>query len=176
LAASTGTYQNHRLKSHRDTPALPFCHFTLKAQKPVQKGYPLEPKTVGDHIKKKRLDLGLLQKDVARQIGVKTACLTPWERNLVKPSFVNVPGIIKFVGYSPYEDQAKTFGQKIVAFRRNHGLSQEKLAELTGIHRTTIGDWERDKTKQPDKALLEKLEEFFTSRVTVNQLLFSNLM
>jgi hypothetical protein len=34
------------------------------------KGYPLEPRFLGEHIRKRRLDLGLLQIDVAAQIGV----------------------------------------------------------------------------------------------------------
>jgi len=51
-------------------PALPFCRVALKAERPVLPFYPKSLKTLGDHFKKKRLDLKLLQKDVAKKIGV----------------------------------------------------------------------------------------------------------
>lgn len=37
----------------------------------------------------------------------------------------------------------KQFGRKIQQLRREKGWSQEKLAELTGLHRTYIGSVER---------------------------------
>jgi len=49
---------------------LPFCHLTLKAKKPLPLGYPQILKTLGDHLRKRRLDLNLLQKEVAEIIGV----------------------------------------------------------------------------------------------------------
>lgn len=50
--------------------ALPFCNIRLRDQKPLPHAYPAESKTLGDHLRKKRLDLGLFQKDVARILGV----------------------------------------------------------------------------------------------------------
>lgn len=35
------------------------------------------------------------------------------------------------------------FGKKVKQYRLNSNLSQEKLAELTGLHRTYISDIER---------------------------------
>jgi hypothetical protein len=43
---------------------LPFCQITLKALKPKGSEYPKELKTFGDHLRKKRLDLRLLRKEV----------------------------------------------------------------------------------------------------------------
>lgn len=60
------------------TVALPFCKIELKAPKPPPAGYPKILKTLGDHIRKKRLDLGLLQKDVAKIIGTTES--TIWNR------------------------------------------------------------------------------------------------
>jgi len=41
------------------------------------------------------------------------------------------------------EDICKKFGRNIRKYRLLKGYSQEKLAELTGLHRTYISDLER---------------------------------
>ena len=43
---------------------------TLRGEKPQQKGYPTEPQTIEEHLKKKRMDLSLLQREVAAGTGV----------------------------------------------------------------------------------------------------------
>src|SRR5712691_8111311 len=55
-----------RRSSRTGIPALPFCHVRLQAQKPLAAAYPRELWTLGDRVRKRRLDLGLRQKDVAR--------------------------------------------------------------------------------------------------------------
>ena len=44
-------------------------------------------------------------------------------------------------------DIAKAVGQRIRNYRTQNGLSQEKLAELSGCHPTYIGQLELDKYK-----------------------------
>src|SRR5258705_267944 len=72
-AACSGTRAPHRLDIHTDIPALPFARVRLRGQipKPVLANYPSVLKTLGDHIQKKRLDLGLTWKAVAKQIGAE---------------------------------------------------------------------------------------------------------
>lgn len=141
---------------------LPFCHLTLKAPKPLPSDYPLQTETLGDHIKKKRLDLKIFQKDVAKKIGIVESTIWLWENNRVEPSISFIPKIIDFLGYIPFETEQSCLGKKIITFRRIHGLSQKKLAALIGIDSTTIGSWERCENK-PTKQLLDKLISFITS-------------
>lgn len=58
----------------------------------------------------------------------------------------------------PYDSTKKTLGEKIVAYRRLLGISQEKLARLLEIDPSTLGRWERGE-RQPLKELMERLKE-----------------
>ena len=44
------------------------------------------------------------------------------------------------------DDSSKRFGKRIKIERINQEISQEKLAELAGLHRTTLGTIENGKT------------------------------
>jgi predicted ATPase with chaperone activity len=63
------------------------CLFAIKLNelKPKAKGYPKKINTIGDHIRKKRLDLDLLQEHVAAQIGVAEITICNWETNRYEP-------------------------------------------------------------------------------------------
>ncbi len=145
-----------------DRVALPFCQITLKAQKPLPSAYPQTLKTLGDHLRKKRLDLKLLQKEVAQKIGVCESSIYNWENNQTKPALRYIPNIIEFLSYAPYGLSAKTTGEKIVIYRRLLGLSQKRLAHYLGIDPSTLGRWEKNK-RQPPERILKDLTTFFTS-------------
>jgi len=50
------------------TDTLPFCQLTLKVLNPRN---PNALVTIGDHLRKRRLDLGLSRRQVAERIGVE---------------------------------------------------------------------------------------------------------
>ena len=82
--------------------SFPFCHVTLRAQKPLAPEYPRELKTLGDHIRRRRLDLGLLQRDVGNIIGVAQGTVMVWEGNRRPIAPRLVPDVLAFLGYEPY--------------------------------------------------------------------------
>jgi len=84
-----------------DIPALPFCKVTLKGQKPVSAAYPKTLKTLGDHLRKRRLDLKLLQKELAQKLDISETSIYNWENNRASPSLYLIPKIMKFLGYIP---------------------------------------------------------------------------
>jgi len=141
---------------------LPFCKVTLKAEKPASALYPKKLKTLGDHLRKRRLNLNLLQKEVAQKIGVDKASIYNWENNRISPSIYSIPKIIGFLGYVPFDIKTKTLEEKIKTYRLILGLSQKKLANLLGIDVSTIGHWERGKNS-PQKRHLKNLTTFFNS-------------
>lgn len=77
------------------------CHLTLRRRKPLAQGYPAEPVTLGQHLRKRRMDLGLLQKDVARRIGSCVASVWLWESDRAEPELKWMPAILDFLGYDP---------------------------------------------------------------------------
>ena len=114
--------------------------------------------SIGDHLKKKRLERQLTQLQLARIIGVEETSVYNWENNRSKPKVYLLPKIIEFLGYIPFEVPSKTIGDRIKSYRKEHGLSQRKLARLLGVDQTTIRDWESGKHK-PIKKLLKRISE-----------------
>lgn len=68
------------------TVALPCYHPVIKNTKKIKNPYyPKELKTLGDHLRKKRLDLKLFQKDVAKKLHTTIDTITNWEKNRCEP-------------------------------------------------------------------------------------------
>ena len=70
--------------AHGRVAFLPLGRVTRKCLKPKDTDF--EPKTVGEHIKKRRLVLKLTQTAVARKLGVSQASLINWERGDFQPT------------------------------------------------------------------------------------------
>jgi DNA-binding transcriptional regulator YiaG len=125
--------------------SFPFSRYAKTTQKPHPQGYPEQPKTIGEHLKKKRMDLGLYQAEAARLLDVSEDCLCYWENERNKPRLYQYPAIIAFLGYYPFDHEIATFGGKIRRYKYEHGLSNEKLATLLEVDEGTVANWERNK-------------------------------
>ena len=143
---------------------MPFCYIQLTGHKPLPTAYPKELKTLGDHLRKRRLDLGILQKDVAQKIGVNKATITNWELSHNFPELRYIPGIIEFLGYWPYDTQAENLGQQIIAKRTKLGLSQKELACLINVDASTLRRWEQN-VGQPSLKHRERMMAFLSCQV-----------
>lgn len=137
---------------------MPFCKTTLKASRPLPPAYPKELKTLGDHLRKNRLDQKLLQREVGRQLGVDESTIYNWEINRISPSLSHIPKIIKFIGYIPWETSAGNIKMN----RQLLGISQEFLAKQIGVDSGTLSRWEVGKGA-PSKEQLERLNKFLAS-------------
>ena len=60
--------------------------------------YPKEQKTLGEKIRKARMDKGLLQKELAEQIGVTKDTVRNWEIGRTEPIRESVEKIKEFIG------------------------------------------------------------------------------
>ncbi len=115
---------------------------TLKAPKPKPPKYPKELKTLGDHIRKRRLDLGLFQKQVAQQIGVSEATIWNWECHESSPQIHVLPQVIRFLGYNPLPASESLAGRLLLT-RKGLGITQKEMAKRLGIDPTTLARLER---------------------------------
>ena len=97
---------------------MPFCHFEVRTAKPKPVRYPKELKSLGNHIRARRIDLGLLQSQVAELIGVHPMAITNWEGNASRPPVQYIPAIIRFLGYDPLTSEAAPFPERLLAARR----------------------------------------------------------
>ncbi len=48
-------------------------------------------------------------------------------------------------------------GEKLLRLRRERNISQKQLAEMTGLHKTTISHWESNRVTVPNKENLEQI-------------------
>jgi len=141
---------------------LPFCHAELRAAKPRPPQYPKQLNSLGDHIRTRRLDLKLLQKQVADHIGVDKITITNWERNTSVPAIRYIPAIIQFLGYDP-QPPTGSFSERLATARRALGLSQRKMAEKLGVDPATLQGWEAGR-HQPTGKNLEVIGRVLLSR------------
>jgi len=122
-------------------PALPFCHAELRAAKPTPSHYPKVINTVGDHIRNRRLDLGLFQSQVAEHIGVETTTIHNWEGNKSSPAIRYIPAILRFLGSNPFPP-AHTLPERLITARKMLGMPQRNFAALLGVDPGTLQGWE----------------------------------
>ena len=114
------------------------------------------PQTIGDHLRNRRLRLGLLQREVAEIVGTTVQTICNWEANRSTPQLRFMPAVNAFLGCSAYSTQNQSLGERIADWRRAHGVSQRALAYMLGIDQSTVVGWERGRHK-PSERLWERV-------------------
>ena len=122
---------------------------------------PTQPQTLGDHIRKRRLTLKLMQSDVAVKLGVTESSVWNWESNTSQPDFRYLPAIIEFLGYNPLPEP-KTLAERLVRHRTSLGMSQKDAAAKIGVDPGTLAQWERSE-REPGGAFHDKVKRFLAN-------------
>jgi transcriptional regulator with XRE-family HTH domain len=89
------------------------------------------PQTLGQHLRKRRRELGRLQREVAERIGVAVETVINWEKDRTKPVPAKFRPVIAFLGYDP-SPAPKTLAERVEAKRRVLGVTFEQVAEYLG--------------------------------------------
>ena len=106
------------------------------------KGYHANPKTIGEAIRKRRLDLNLRQIDVAAIIDCDEISVVNWEKGRWTPHIKHMPGILRFLGYNPLP-AGSSIAERIVVHRKSCGLTQKEFAGQVDVDPSTLAKWER---------------------------------
>jgi transcriptional regulator with XRE-family HTH domain len=125
-----------------------------------------DPVTLGDHLRRRRLELGLYQKDVAVRLGVTPSTIWNWEHGM-DPEIRFIPRIIGFLGYVPFDCPEDTLG-KLSWFKKVKGLSCEKLGELLGRGTEQLEDWLSGKVR-PNRKNEEIIDTFLQEVLSSDQ-------
>jgi transcriptional regulator with XRE-family HTH domain len=150
---------------------LPFCDRRVSVPRkdvaPVwTRSFPIskEPKTLGEHLKKKRFQLGLRQEQSAAKLGVSCKTLSDWETSRIFPSLTLQPRIVEYLGYDPFNvpavempkgnethgvaflalDSKATTGQRIRGWRIGLKKTRKQMAAEMGVSVKTLWGWEND--------------------------------
>ena len=89
---------------------MPIYHLEIKALRPPypcrwsgKQAVAIKPSTVGEHVKRKRLQHHLFQVDLAKLFGVDIGSVRNWEQGVHQPAGASMPRIIAWLGYDPRE-------------------------------------------------------------------------
>lgn len=110
------------------------------------KGYPAVPGSLGEHLRKRRLDLRQTQEKVAGRFGVTYTSYNGWEADRIAPKISQWPEVIRFLGYDPLP-HPKSFAEAVTALRRSLGMDKRKLAARLGVDVKSVTNWEAGKTR-----------------------------
>jgi transcriptional regulator with XRE-family HTH domain len=138
---------------------VPFCRqtpLTLKALR--AKDYSEDPQTLGAHIKKRRRELGLLQREAAERMGIQRDTYINWETGKTEPVAAQFRPVVAFLGYDP-TPAPQTLAERVKAKQRRLGASLAQVARYLGwdpgsLRRYLDGTWRIS----PDR--LDALEAF----------------
>ena len=119
---------------------LPFGKIRLKTSRLGPS--PVPPKTLGEHLKQRRMKLGLLQREVAQLLSVGHSTYLTWEKDRKIPWDRYAPAITAFLGYNP-EAPPTTLPERLRAKRRGLGLSRKAAARRLDIDEGTLSRWEQ---------------------------------
>ena len=147
---------------------MPFCRqtpLTLKALR--AKDYSENPQTLGQHLKRRRRELGLLQREAAQRMGIGTDTYANWEKGKTEPVASRFRPVAAFLGYDP-TPAPRTLAERLEAKRRGLGVTSDQIAGYLGWDPATLtrylnGTWRIPANRM---AALELLASARTTDVT----------
>lgn len=160
--SDTHALYHHSIYMNMATLPIFGVHIQVVRRCPYVRGrrpqaYPSVPSTIGEHLRKRRLDLNLRQIDTAKIIGCDEMAVVNWERGYRAPSVNHMAGIVKFLGFNPLP-KGDALAQRLVHHRKARGITQSQFASQIGVDPSTLARWERGE-RLPEGKQAAKLEK-----------------
>jgi transcriptional regulator with XRE-family HTH domain len=125
--------------SYFSEPSQTSLKIAIPLEIPAPPEFTQEPFTLGDHLRRLRLELGLYQKDVAARLGVTTSTIWNWEHGRTIDSRY-IPRVITFLGYNPIPCPEDVLEQ-LAWYKQVNGLTFEELGTEMGRDPEQLADW-----------------------------------
>jgi transcriptional regulator with XRE-family HTH domain len=128
---------------------VPFCRqtpLTLKALR--AKDYSEAPQTLGGHLKKRRRQLGLLQREAAERMGIGTETYANWEKGKTEPVASQFRPVVAFLGYDP-TPAPSTLAERLQAKRRTLGVTFSQVARYLEWNTGTLARYLSGRWRMP---------------------------
>lgn len=105
--------------------------------------------SVGEMVKKRRIEAGLTQADVAEKLGITESAVGQFERPDANPTVDTLSKLSKVLGcceadFFPVDDEPTLEEKIVVNIRRllkQRGVKQTKIADVCGVSRPTVTNW-----------------------------------
>ena len=121
--------------------------------------------TLGDHLRKARLDRGLSQPEVARLLKVTPDTVTGWELNRYEPTIKCAGAIIAFLGYFPFTLDDCSLGKQLYYARLITGKTQQEVAQEIGCDESNLRRIELDQ-RRPQTKTYKKIQTYINATLT----------
>ncbi|MGO8698347.1 MAG: helix-turn-helix domain-containing protein [Limisphaerales bacterium] len=138
-----------------------------------------QPTSIGQHLRKRRFDLGIRQAEAAQRLGVSQLTLSLWERDKVYPTWAYQPRLADYLGFDPFTNPTLgrpkgnetsgvaflaptgplTLGQQIRKRRLELRKNRKESAEELGVSEKTLWGWETGRC-EPDSLHRMLVKEF----------------
>lgn len=122
---------------------------------------------IKDKLRYVRLMAGFKQVELARLVGIERSTLNRLENGVVSERNMKTELLLQIALACGFERTfccnryhrflAEDSGDKIKKYRKERQMTQQALADVFGVHKKTISEWEQNRNKPP----AEKLEIMF---------------
>ncbi len=127
---------------------------------------PEKLETIGNHLKKTRIERNIARKEAACILNAGEGALYLWEESNRTPQFKYMGAICKFLGYIPFDCTDESLSNQLFVARRIMGLTIAKVSKITGVKRQAILNIETGAVERPRKDTLNILQQFIDEQFT----------